>query len=1005
MNRIEFDRFEVDLDLYELRRDGVVVPLGPRPLDVLIYLVQHRDRVVDRDSLRRDVWQATQLSNATIPTCMMEIRRALKDQASSPRFIQSVRARGYRFIGDAKCSGRKTKRGSRISADLEFVGRRDEIGALANAAQSIKVGGQGQVFLIGGEAGIGKSRLLREVDRSLVGSFRSFSTKAPPINGTPPFWPWIQLLNAAFKEGDHDNRDLANAVQPLSAIFPEISSPLLGETNEIELKDRFGIFTQWTKAIRSIALRRPTVLAVEDIHRADPDSQSLLYWICDALVDDPVLLLVTHRHYPITDHAAAILSEISDMPHTSRLELGPLATDEIALLLDPSGTSPDETSRSLRKSSGGNAFYVTHLIRSLDYMTAPESLGLPSAALPLNGREIVARQLSDLSETARSFLSAASTLGDHFSLDVLSKMLRLKPNDIEMELKPAEQAWLIERDRTGYRFRHTLLRDALYQLLDPGSRRNFHLAAAQELREHVDWRSSATQIADHLAEALPHGSFADATAYAMVAGREAASKFAFSRAQSYFERALGILDASPSGTPEARYEVLVELAGAALYETDREIARGFLLEAAEIARKIDAPKKLARCALDMSPDFLSIEVGTYDQTLVSLLSEAISTLSNNELSLRAQCLARLSQALHWRKSPSHDEKMAIESIELAAKSGDDTAKIAAHTARAESMNGPHQAGERVALLREIESPLCRSAETPAHLLQKTRLISALMELGEMREVEIINEQYRTMAEGTGLAQYMWMPIAHDCMLATMRGELDRADTLATEYQEIAGTHPDANVVQTFAMQSALREFERDQAVEILPLAREMSQSQKSVLGWQAAIVYLQCDAGHLDDARSSLHAFSEVDIAAALTDVGGGLSIAMLAEVAVQLRETKYIEILWDHLRPIENRFASGGYGMLYLGSFARYAGLVAHALGETPTAVRLLNVAIESESRVRAHSWHAYANLDLIRIELESGLNPDLAVTRLDEVRKVAALRHLPHVERKAHEIFTDIN
>ena len=86
---------------------------------------------------------------------------------------------------------------------------------------------------------------------------------------------------------------------------------------------------------------------------------------------------------------------------------------------------------------------------------------------------------------------------------------------------------------------------------------------------------------------------------------------------------------------------------------------------------------------------------------------------------------------------------------------------------------------------------------------------------------------------------------------------------------------------------------------------------------------------------------------------------------------------------------------MLYLGSFARYAGLVAHALGETPTAVRLLNVAIESESRVRAHSWHAYANLDLIRIELESGLNPDLAVTRLEEVRKVATLRHLPHVER----------
>src|SRR5262245_53332105 len=93
-----FADFELDTACYELRQRGVVVSLSRRPFDLLLCLIERRQRVVLKDELIDVVWGGSCVSNATLCHCVMELRRALSDAADEPRFLRTVRGRGYRFI-------------------------------------------------------------------------------------------------------------------------------------------------------------------------------------------------------------------------------------------------------------------------------------------------------------------------------------------------------------------------------------------------------------------------------------------------------------------------------------------------------------------------------------------------------------------------------------------------------------------------------------------------------------------------------------------------------------------------------------------------------------------------------------------------------------------------------------------------------------------------------------------------------------------------------------------
>src|SRR5262245_1281723 len=156
-----FGPFTLDCARYQLKRSGVTILIERRVFDVLRYLIEHRDRVVGRDELLEQVWSGVSVSPNSLARAITLLRRVLEDDVQEPSWIATIRGRGYRFVGELRPADAQLERSAPGPAGdyrRMVVGRRAEQESLA-AALSGASRGESSVFLLEGEAGIGKSRL------------------------------------------------------------------------------------------------------------------------------------------------------------------------------------------------------------------------------------------------------------------------------------------------------------------------------------------------------------------------------------------------------------------------------------------------------------------------------------------------------------------------------------------------------------------------------------------------------------------------------------------------------------------------------------------------------------------------------------------------------------------------------------------------------------------------------------------------------------------------------
>ena len=162
--QVGFPPFRLDSTDERLWRGAESVPMTPRALAVLRYLVQHRGRLVTKHELLDAVWAGVHVGDAVVKTCIREIRRAIDDPASAPKFIQTVHRRGYRFIAEAaqiEAAGRLAPGQPSATPGRRplLVGREQELAALRACLQRA-LDGERQVVFITGAPGIGKTTLV-----------------------------------------------------------------------------------------------------------------------------------------------------------------------------------------------------------------------------------------------------------------------------------------------------------------------------------------------------------------------------------------------------------------------------------------------------------------------------------------------------------------------------------------------------------------------------------------------------------------------------------------------------------------------------------------------------------------------------------------------------------------------------------------------------------------------------------------------------------------------------
>lgn len=996
MKQMQFSDFELDLDLFTLRRKGQLVSIGQRPLDLLICLIKNRDRVVSSEFLRREVWNSTALSPAAIPTCIRELRKILGDDAATPAFIESKRGRGYRFMASADYTPATQHSRSKSPSALSFVGREPEIGILRTALRTTVTEARSQLVLIQGEAGMGKTRLVSEFLGAVPESIYRNVIRSKKIQSTLPFSLWTQLIrNILSEQLGKENELLANArilamhfpgIQNETSIGPEKGSPL----------DRFSILTQWARTIRSIGPSKPLILAFEDIQWADFDSIVLLAWLAEELSCNPCMLVATHRPLAFENATAQGINEVQAVPHCIPIDLSPLAESDISLLLDPYQSDRQALSQNVHSRTSGNAFYVGHEIHRIYGNSVHDADHGDADSLPSRNREIVSRQLSDLPAETREALAFASIAGKTFSIPVIASALKMLPTELLAALEPARRTWLVREDGGTFAFRHAVLCEALYNTIGSSRRREFHLRIAEGMIQSGRTTAEAAAISDHLMNAAPLSEPTKLRHFSVVAARQASAAYDFSTATVYFQRALDTLDSDADYCIDSHCRILIDLAAAQHAVGNRHLSRSLILKAAELARSADTPDLVVECALGLAPDYLSIEVGTYDLTQIRLIEEALVATPVDRTSIRARLLARYSQAMLWSGNPAKCTNLAIDALRLARESKDPDALIAALSARAETLHGPHRTTDRIEILSELQVTINSRGSVAEKLLHHTRMITALLEHGDIAQLDAENRTCLELAEKTGLPHFMWYPESTQSMRDLMSGQVRIRSRLSERFEEVQRLTGDANAAQGYAAQEIFRQIEMDRSKDVLPFVQDFASKQGLVHSWSAAVAWLQWDACQIPEARDSLNRFDSEKIAQLLNEPGGGIGIASLAEVAAHVGEAGQRQRLYDVLRAFPERCAIAGYGVLYFGSFARYAGLLAESLGHPADAHSSFLFAIDCEAKRNAATWQGYAEIDFARFLFDSSAEESVVLSALLAAERTLKRAHSPRLARR---------
>ena len=473
-------------------------------------------------------------------------------------------------------AGKLIRTVGRVSSP-RFVDRRKERVAL-DAALARTREGQGSVVFVGGEAGIGKSRLISEV---AGGAERDGMTVVigeclPLGDGELPYAPVVGALRSlvAQREGSELEAMLGSVGEELSVLLPELASGDCGVASSLVREgSQACLFEQLLAVLASTARVRPLMLVVEDFQWADRSTCDFFSFLIRAARREPIALIITYRSdelrrgHPLRH----CVLELERSGRAVRVELSPFTRaevrEQVAAILDepPPGPLVDR----LLERSEGNPFFTEELLAS-----ASE----PGEPLPDSLRDTMLARVEGQSTVVHDVLRIATVAGPTVDHGLLAAVAELSEDDLNRALRDAVESYLLAPDSSmpGYSFRHALLREAIYSDLLPVERRNLHLRLAETLAAHPELAGAKAagpaQLAHHWYAA---GELPAALAALVSAGAAAERVYAVGEAFAHYERALEIWDRvgpAPGELPIERLEVMRRTADLALMTGEEERA-------------------------------------------------------------------------------------------------------------------------------------------------------------------------------------------------------------------------------------------------------------------------------------------------------------------------------------------------------------------------------------------------------------------------------------------------
>jgi DNA-binding SARP family transcriptional activator len=842
-----------------------------------------------------------------------------------------------------------------------FVGREAALQLLVTAL-AMAADGRGQVVLVAGEPGIGKTSLLRRFAK--LANTQVAWGFCPEHVAAPPLWPWEQVLRAV------------RVHYPQRPVPESVAALLAGDTQPLpDSLDVTGAALRRFEAIGQYLIdgSDPLVVVLEDVHRADLASMRLLAQLAESISTSRLLLAVSYR-----SHETATLTEtLATLSHVSagRVELRGLnAEDTQALVSAMVGREISKhTAIRLCDRTEGNPFFLRELVRLL---ASEQRLDQPdTASVPVPVREVVLRRIARLPKAAAELLPVAAIAGRHFDLEVVAEAASVRFETALEAIHAAKAVGLVVQDdqRSGwFSFTHALVAEALYEATGRLRRVRWHRRIGQvATRMWLGHDGRAAEIARHwlLAAELDSATAAQAAAYAAAAARVADARLAPEAAAESWRQALAV--AETAGDDVDRYPLLTGLATSLYRAGNPRQGTPVFVQAMEQAlgnddsHSVDISRLItvAVAALCESNWYPAVN-GADDKRLINVLERALPRLTDPVQ--RALLLSLLATAHYYDENPQPRIILSDQALALARPVADNAALASVLSLRALALYGPDYPEQCLAAVTELLS----LPGLPPPMVAAARLLNSwlLTTVGRIREAVTQLDQVAFLDEHT-VAPVIRVHLGWaQASLLLLAGHWSEADAIsrATYHRHVTMSlgveHGIARRI--WMLQRWEAAFLTGRSPDLVAELRAAVETISSP-GLRAMLMMALVEAGLPAEAHAILrsHEVGPKDYRWLYTQCW-----CLLA--AARLGATEHVTRLRNQLLPYRSRPCTVAVHVIS-GSVAYFTGEAALALGDPHAALADLAIAIEADEAMGAAPWLARAHDAITRAQRCAGSGP----------------------------------
>jgi DNA-binding winged helix-turn-helix (wHTH) protein/tetratricopeptide (TPR) repeat protein len=957
-----FGDFELDVAFCELRRTGARIPLQPKVLDTLRYLIEHRDHVVSKQELLDALWDGQHLNDIAVPWSVSHARRALGQQRSHQHPIETVRGRGYRFVAEVRVvldsSPPQTNGHARPSEELvrptsgePFVGR-DEIMAQLTAALMTARNGSGSLWLLTGEAGIGKTRCATEFATIVRRSGLSVWTgRCVEAGGAPAFWPWIQILRESSSDaslGESERTELDMLLRRLVPTELTLADAPRGPMLVSSDASRFWLLEKLCRVLRKTAEKRARLVVLDDLHCADDGSLEALTLLSTELLQSKMLVVGTARDPDAVD-AGREHTLAGRLRRCARVALSGLRPADVqSYLLEVTGRpGAPELAQAVYARTAGNPLFLREavsLVRAHQSATGdvrPEDVKLPEVA-----KGFLRDRLATLDERTREILDAACVIGEQFDTMILTRVTELAPEQLLAGLDAAVGARFLERHRdTGrYVFVHGLIREILYDALSNVRRLALHGKIALALESFAAVEPRLNELAYHFHHALP-AHHEQALHYCRLAGNASFQVFAYREAAQFYAWALAAQRCAPVAEARTTCELLLASAVALRRPGRVDESLAHCRRTLELARREGFADLLVEAAQLMRPTVSMAPLP--DPLVLDALEHALQLLPADAKAARAQAYGQLACIPPYSNDVDKSQELSLRAVTLARQTERTDLLLEALSSRFHGLSGPDSIDELLDVTDEVLrlDAVSRSWWSADAFFARYH---ALLQRGDMVAAQRALEAFGQTARDLRVDEARWQYERLRAQQRFQAGELREAEA---RFHELARQSRELRLgYGPFFYGSQLNALSRERTGR--SLARMFDQTDmawklvENVPSYQAERILYLIEGDSMSEARVAFSAITKDDFRYVTRNGSYLFTLAKLALAATRLGKREAAGALYERLGAYPDYNPSNGLTFC-LGSVSYFLGVLARFLDRPADAEAHFEEAIVMNERM----------------------------------------------------------